>query len=209
MTRFELNTQQLRSALTQLGATDQRLSAAVALFGFPAERRQPAVFATLARALVGQQVSVKAAASIYARVLTHFDGDFDLPRVTRTRIATLRRLGLSERKAESLRGLAKAALDGSLPLEAFHTMSNDAVIERISAIKGFGVWSAQMYLIFSLGRPDVWPVGDLGVRKGRGTCLNLTQSPTPREAEALGEAYSPHRSSLAIFCWHICNNPTV
>jgi DNA-3-methyladenine glycosylase II len=178
-------------------------------FGYPKERRHPCGFATLARALAGQQLSVKAAATIYARLLDHFDGELAETRLVKTRVATLRRLGLSVRKAESLRHLARARLDGNLQIDDFHRLPDQVVIEQISAIKGFGEWSAQMYLLFSLGRPDVWPAGDLGVRKGLQTVLELSECPDERQALTLGAAYAPERSSLALLCWHVKNNPTL
>lgn len=205
---FTLTARRLRAALERHGEADHRVRACIERFGFPKERRQPPGIATLVRALAGQQLSVKAAATIYGRLLKHFDGEFDAGRVVRTRVATLRSLGLSERKAESLRGLARAILDGSLQVDAFHALPDDIVVGQISAIKGFGEWSAQMYLIFSLGREDVWPKEDLGVRKGLQMLLGLEQCPSSKLTLELGQKYAKERSSVALMCWHVRNSAT-
>ena len=210
--RFQLSARGLRQALRQLAEQDPRVHAAVQRWGYPKERRRPEGFATLVRALTGQQLSVRAAATIYERLHGCFGVEadaFDVPRLSRARVPTLRKLGLSERKAESLRDLARSTLTGALQLEAFAEMPDEAVVSQIAAVKGFGPWSAHMYLIFSLGRPNVWPVDDLGVRKGLQSLLALDDCPSAKLTATLGEAYAPHRSSLALLCWHVKNNPAL
>lgn len=206
---FELTARKLRAALTRHAARHAVVAEQLQRCGFPTERRQPPGFATLVRALAGQQLSVKAAATIYARVVAHCDGSLEPLRLSRTRVTTLRRLGLSERKAEALRDLARAVLDGSLQLETFARLPDAEVISQISGVRGFGVWSAQMYLIFSLGRPDVWPSDDVGVQKGLQTLFGLTASPNAKLTAQLGERYAPERSSIALLCWHLKNNPVL
>lgn len=207
--RFELTTRRLRSTLERHAERDPRVQRCLQRHGYPSERRVPPGFSTLVRALAGQQLSVKAAATIYGRLQEHCGAEFEPERLVRTRITTLRRLGLSQRKAESLRALARARLDGALRIDDFDTLSDADVIAQISAVKGFGIWSAQMYLLFSLGRPDVWPTGDLGVRKGLQTLLQLPDCPTERDTETLGDAYAPSRSAIALLCWHVKNNPAL
>lgn len=161
----------------------------------------------MVRALTGQQLSGKAAATIYGRVEAHFGAALEPARVMRTRVTTLRSLGLSGRKAEYLKALGKAVHDGRLPLDSLARRPDDEVIALISAVRGFGVWSAEMYLIFSLGRPDVWPVDDLGVRKGMQAILGRPECPTPRELRAEGPAYAPYRSALSLLCWRVASGP--
>ena len=207
MARFTLTDDYLASTLRSLGRKDRGLAKALGRYGPPRQRRHPRGFATLVRALAGQQLSGKAAATIYGRVLDHFGGELDPARVSRSRVNTLRKLGLSQRKAEYLKGLARATTRGELELHRFGRMSDEAIIDQISSIRGFGAWSAQMYLIFSLGRPDVWPVDDLGVQKGMGHILARTELPRPRELNELGVRYAPHRSAVALIAWHVAGAP--
>ena len=191
-----------------LAARDRHVRAALRVFGPPTARRRPHGFESLARSLAGQQLSGKAAATIYGRILAYFGGELDPARVARVRVSTLRRLGLSERKAEALRTLAKSTTKGTLPIDRLPRMADEEVISLIASHKGFGVWSAQMYLIFSLGRPDVWPASDLGVRKGVQIIRGSEVLPTIKELEAQGEQFSPHCSAMALFSWHVANTVT-
>ena len=206
MPRFRLNDPYLREVLQTLAERDDDVSKALSRFGPPTARRRPPGFATLVRALTAQQLSGKAAATIYGRLADHFGPELDPAKVARSRVPTLRRLGLSQRKAESLIGLARATARGELAIEGFGRCSDQTVIEQIAGLKGFGPWSAQMYLIFSLGRPDVWPVDDLGVRKGMQHVLSMSVLPLPRALGEIGERYAPHRSAMALFAWHVQNS---
>lgn len=203
--RFALTDGFLRASLEALGDTAPEIAYGLARFGAPPSRSAPLGFRALVRALAGQQLSVKAAATIFARVEAHLGPEFSPARVMRTRVDTYRRLGLSARKAVAIRGLGQAVHAARLPLDEFHKFSDDEVIEHISALKGFGPWSAKMYLLFSMGRPDIWPVEDLGVRTGLALLLQQTELPTVEETSAFGERYAPHRSSVALLCWHAKN----
>src|SRR5262249_54022229 len=115
---------------------------------------------------------------------------------------TLRAVGLSANKAASLRDLASKVLDGTVVLDSrgLARESDEEVITRLSTVRGIGRWSAQMFLMFQLRRPDVWPTGDLGVRRGYGLAWGVPM-PTPRELESLGEPFRPYRSVVAWYCW--------
>lgn len=203
---FELTETRIRRDLDALGLKEPAIKDAVLALGYPELKRRPAEFSTLARALASQQLSGKAAATIYGRVVKHCGGTADPNRLARTRVSTLRRLGLSERKAESLKTLSRAVLDGSLPLETLSGQTDPQVVETISALKGFGVWSAQMYLIFSLGRPDVWPVDDVGVRNGVQRIFGLPGHPTKKELERYGLRFEGARTAVALLCWRAVDN---
>jgi DNA-3-methyladenine glycosylase II len=114
----------------------------------------------------------------------------------------LRAAGLSTRKVESLRDLATKVSDGTVHLDSRHLAreSDDEIVERLSSVRGIGRWSAEMFLMFQLRRPDVWPVGDLGVRRGFGLAWGIP-TPTPRRLQELGEVYHPYRSLVAWYCW--------
>ncbi|MEO1170659.1 MAG: DNA-3-methyladenine glycosylase 2 family protein [Myxococcota bacterium] len=174
--------------------------------GVPPGRSRPHGYETLLRIVVGQQVSTKAAAAIFERVRATIGEDMSPRRTLRLRETSLRKAGLSGRKVEYTRGLARAIVDGTLNLEQMTSMKDEQVIEAITSLKGFGVWSAQMYLMFTLGRMDVWPGGDLGVREGVRLLLNLDERPTEKEMPELGEPFRPYRSAVALLAWHLLHN---
>ncbi|MDP9389404.1 MAG: DNA-3-methyladenine glycosylase 2 family protein, partial [Actinomycetota bacterium] len=113
----------------------------------------------------------------------------------------LRAAGLSAAKAAAVVDLAAKVLDGSVVLRGVGRVPDEEIVERLCAVRGIGRWTAEMFLIFQLNRPDVWPVGDLGVRAGYGRIHGLAPSPTPAELAVLGEAYRPWRTVAAWYCW--------
>ena len=115
---------------------------------------------------------------------------------------TLRAAGLSQQKTGYLQSLAEAVISGSLVLDALPRQSDEEVEAAITAIRGFGRWSAHMYMMFALGRPDIWPSGDLAVRVGFGRMMGWRDRPTEQTVIAEGAAFAPHRSALALLCWH-------
>lgn len=166
--------------------------------------QKPSTFESIARSIVYQQLSGRAAETIWQRLLARFDGGSLAPdAVLRKRPTTLRKAGLSAAKTESLRDLARHVRAGELKPERLGELDDDAVIEALTRVKGIGPWSAHMHLIFALARPDVWPTGDLGVRKGLQLFFDLDAVPTANEAEALGEPYRPWRTLLAWSMWRI------
>jgi DNA-3-methyladenine glycosylase II len=163
-------------------------------------------FTTLARAIVGQQISVKAAQSIWNRlvVATRGTGDpirLDPARVGRTRLSTLRRVGLSERKAEYIRDLARHFVSGALdPLE-WPALPDEDLIARLVAVKGIGRWTAEMFLIFHELRPDVLPVDDIGLQKAVAQHYHDGERMTPKALLAFGERWRPWRSAATWYLW--------
>jgi DNA-3-methyladenine glycosylase II len=163
----------------------------------------------LLRSVIGQQLSVKAAATIYDRVLALFGGETPAPeRLLETEPQALRDVGLSWRKVEYVRDLADHVVSGELELDRLDELSDADVIAEITAIRGFGVWSAQMFLIFFLGRPDVLPTGDLGIRRAVQVAYELDELPAPAELERIAEPWRPHRSLASIYLWEsLANEP--
>jgi DNA-3-methyladenine glycosylase II len=159
-------------------------------------------FATLVRSIVYQQLAGAAARAIHGRLVLALQQDVTAQRVLATPTQVLRECGLSMRKVESLQDLAVKASDGTVVLEPrrLARLDDEEIITRLSTVKGIGRWSAQMFLMFQLRRPDVWPVGDLGVRKGYALAWNVA-TPTPKALDALGEPYRPYRSVVAWYCW--------
>ena len=157
-------------------------------------RRRPPVdaYGMLLRSVIGQQLSVKAAATIYGRVLDLFGGTTPPPeKLLEADPQRLRDVGLSWRKVEYVRDLAEHVVSGELELGRLDQLTDDEVIAEITAVRGFGVWSAQMFLIFFLERPDVLPTGDLGIRKAAQVAYGLDELPTPAELERIARAVAP------------------
>ncbi|MBW3615444.1 MAG: DNA-3-methyladenine glycosylase 2 family protein [Actinobacteria bacterium] len=164
-----------------------------------APRRTP--FEALARAICFQQLSGKAAATIYGRFELAVGGEVTPEAVLATPIEELRRSGLSAAKARSVVDLADKVAAGVVPLGDVGRLSDDELIERLVVVRGVGRWTAEMFLIFQLRRLDVWPVDDLGVRNGYARAYGLAEPPAPKVLGPLGEAFRPYRSVAAWYCW--------
>ena len=192
-----------RQAATILAERDPVIARLVAEAGLP--KVPPAGeshFATLVRSIVYQQLAGAAARAIHGRLITALDDDVSPEAVLRTPSDTLRAVGLSGRKVESLQDLASKTLDGTVVIDprAASRLDDEELISRLSTVKGIGRWSAQMFLMFQLRRIDVWPVGDLAVRNGYALAWKVP-TPTPKQLELLGEPYRPYRSVVAWYCW--------
>jgi DNA-3-methyladenine glycosylase II len=191
----------LASALDALGAREPGIAAALARAGYPPPRIRPRGYATLLRTMIGQQVSVAAAQAIWDR-LGALLGDLDDPAaVVRADDARLRAGGLSRQKVAYARSLAEAVACGTLDLQALPA-DDEAAIAALSAVKGIGRWSAEIYLLFAEGRPDIWPAGDLAVQIEVGRILGHAERPSEKQVRALAEAWRPHRGAAAILMWH-------
>jgi len=167
-----------------------------------AEERPGDAYGALLRAIVGQQLSTKAARTIYLRVLDLFDGHTPSPeQLLEADEADLRGAGLSGRKVEYIRDLAAHVLSGELELDRLDELSDERAIEEIVAVRGLGRWTAEMFLLFHLERPDVLSGGDLGIRKAIQIEYGMEEMPTPQETAAFGERWSPHRSLASIYLW--------
>ncbi len=150
---------------------------------------------------MGQQLSVKAAATIAQRVDATVGGALQPKSLLTTAPDQLRAAGLSRQKIGYLQSLAEAVISGDLPIETLPQLTDDEVEAAITAVRGFGRWSAHMYMMFSLGRPDIWPSGDLAVRVGFGRMMGWQDRPDENRVIHEGSVFSPHRSSLALLCW--------
>jgi DNA-3-methyladenine glycosylase II len=171
-------------------------------------RGRPAdAYGALLRAIVGQQLSVKAARSIYNRLMELFDGETPTPeQLLAAEPEALRTAGLSRAKVAYLRSLAEHVLSGELELDRLDDLSDEDVMREVTAVKGLGEWTAHMFLLFHLGRPDVLPVGDLGVRRAVERLYGLEGLPSAQELEALGERWRPYRSLASLYLWESLDN---
>ncbi len=159
-------------------------------------------YTTLLRAIVGQQLSAKAAATIFDRVLALFDGGVpSAEALLEIDDDALRAAGLSGRKVEYVKDLARHVVSGELETERLGDLTDEKVIEEITAVRGLGVWTAHMFLIFHLEREDVLPVGDLGIRNAIKNEYGLDELPTPAEMEEMAEPWRPHRTLACLYLW--------
>jgi DNA-3-methyladenine glycosylase II len=166
------------------------------------EERPVDAYGALLRAIVGQQLSTKAARTIYLRVLDLFDGKTPSPeQLLEAREGDLRAAGLSGRKTEYIRDLASHVLSGELELDRLDELGEEEVIEEIVAVRGLGQWTAEMFLLFHLERPDVLSGGDLGIRKAIQIEYGLAKMPPPTQVLEIGERWRPHRSLASLYLW--------
>jgi DNA-3-methyladenine glycosylase II len=165
-------------------------------------RPQESHFAALVRAIVYQQLAGAAAAAIHRRLVTALNGDVEPAALIALSDESLRAVGLSANKTASVRDLATKVFEGSVVLSprGLSRESDEEVIARLSTVRGIGPWTAEMFLMFHLRRLDVWPTGDLGVRRGYGLAWKVPM-PSARELQPLGEPYRPYRSVVAWYCW--------
>lgn len=206
MNNFQLRNSHIREQLTELAAKDAHVKAALDTVGFPPERVRDQSFAIFLRVIVGQQLSVKAAASIYGRIEDLVGTDMGPSAFDDVDDQMLRALGLSKQKIAYTRSLCETVRNGTLNIEKLPGQSDEEAIASIVAVKGLGVWSAHMYLLSSLGRPDIWPVGDLAVRVGVGRIVEQEERPTEKETQEIGERWRPYRSAMALLAWHYYSN---
>ncbi|MEX1007102.1 MAG: DNA-3-methyladenine glycosylase 2 family protein [Acidimicrobiia bacterium] len=163
-------------------------------------------FAELARAVCYQQLAGSAARAIHGRFEGLFDGDPTPERVLTASVDTLRGVGLSASKVASIRDLAEHVVAGTVALDRIARRCDARVVEELTLVRGIGRWTAEMFLMFQLGRLDVWPVDDFGVRKGYARLYGLAELPTPRALQPLGDEFRPHRSVAAWYCWRAADD---
>ncbi len=189
-------------------------------YGLPKLRRGKNAFQALARAIVYQQISGKAAISIYRRFVALFGiklGEvidwekqtaqkFPTPaEVLAMPVAQLRSAGLSSQKIAYIKDLAARFEDGTVNPRNFSRMTNDEIIEHLTAVKGIGVWTAHMFLIFTLNRPDILPTGDLGIQKGFQAIFKLRTLPSPKQMEKLAKDWREHASVASWYLWRVAD----
>ena len=201
---YQLDTASIKKSLDALADRHERIARALAQVGYPEERRRDHSFETLARIVVGQQVSVAAATSINKKLVDALEGQLTATAVLDASEELLRSAGLSRQKVNYIQSLATAEATGALVLEGLPELSDEDAVAVITNIKGFGEWSAHMYLMFSLGRPDIWPVGDLAVREGFKRIQGLDERPSAGKLKPMGDDFRPYRSALAMLCWRFC-----
>jgi DNA-3-methyladenine glycosylase II len=190
----------MRKAIVHLKGCDEVLSAIMARVGpYRITYREP-TFQALARAIVFQQLSTKAANTIYGRLEECAGGTVTPEAIQNLSLGEMRRAGLSKQKIGYIRDLAEHTLSGKVDFDGLHRMSDEEVIEVLTDIKGIGEWTAHMFLIFALRRPNVLAIGDLGIRTAVQRAYRKRKLPSPKQLEKIAESWHPYRS---VACWYL------
>lgn len=203
-----LTADQIAAGLAHVAGVTPAIGLALERVGHPAPRIRSRGYRTLLRTIVGQQVSVAAAASVWGKLEALLGEDIAPDALLGTGFDDLRACGLSRQKQGYARSLCELVVAGELDLDALPADDEEAIAQLVR-IKGIGRWSAEIYLLFAEGRPDIWPAGDLAVQVGLGKLLGLPERPDEKVTRALAEAWRPHRGAAAIFTWHCYDNPAL
>ena len=195
----------INAAVDELARREKAFAAVLERHGRPEPRVSEPGATTLLRTIVGQQVSVAAARSMWAKLEAGYGSPPDLAKILKASDEDLRLAGLSRQKAGYARSLAGLVLSGELDLDQLPEDDEEA-IALLTKIKGIGRWSAEIYLLFAEGRTDVWPAGDLAVQVEIGKLLGLEGKPSEKQLRELAEAWRPHRGAVAVLAWHSYNS---
>jgi DNA-3-methyladenine glycosylase II len=193
----------IRAATRILAEQDPVIDRLVTDFGWPSfPVPTGSYFAALVRSITYQQLAGAAAAAIHGRLLALLDGEVTPERILAVTTEQLRAVGMSGNKTLSLQDLSAKVLDGTVVLEPrrLSRLGDEEIVARLSEVRGIGKWSAEVFLMFQLRRLDIWPTGDLAVRKGYALAWDIPV-PAPKALDALGERYHPYRSIVAWYCW--------
>lgn len=203
-----LAAQQISAGLDAIAAIEPAIARALERTGYPEPRIRETGHATLLRTIVGQQVSVAAAASMWRKLEDLIGAGMEPQALLAASFDDLRACGLSRQKQGYARSLCELVAAGALDFAALPA-DDEAAIALLTQIKGIGRWSAEIYLLFAEGRPDIWPAGDLAVQAGLHRLLALPERPSEKQTRALADGWRPHRGAAAIFTWHCYNNPAL
>jgi DNA-3-methyladenine glycosylase II len=202
---MSISARQLKKSIDAVAGIEPAIARALGLAGYPPPRIRPTGYQTLLRTIVGQQVSVAAANSMWRKLEALVGEDTPVEKILAADFDALRACGLSRQKQGYIRSLCELVASGELDFDALPKDDEEAIAE-LTRIKGIGRWSAEIYLLFAEGRPDIWPAGDLAVQAGIGRIMGLEERPSEKAARELAESWSPHRGAIAIFTWHCYNN---
>jgi DNA-3-methyladenine glycosylase II len=195
----------VRAAVEALAGRERAFASVIERHGFPEPRSSEAGAHTLLRTIVGQQVSVAAARSMWSKLEAAYGTPPDLAAILTASDEELRSAGISRQKAGYARSLAGLVLSGELDLHSL-PKDDDEAIALLMQIKGIGRWSAEIYLLFAEGRADIWPAGDLAVQVEIGRLLGLKSRPSEKHLREIAEPWRPHRGAAAILAWHSYNS---
>ena len=196
------------AGLDAVSKRDKKIARALKAAGYPGPRLRDRGYRTLLRTIVGQQVSVAAANSMWRKLEAFLGEEMPAEALLAAEFDELRACGLSRQKQGYARSLCELVASGELDLHNLPKDDEEAIAE-LTRIKGIGRWSAEIYLLFAEGRADIWPAGDLAVQAGLARILGLEERPSEKATRELAEPWRPHRGSVAILTWHCYNNPAL
>lgn len=203
-----LSAEAIREGIDHVAAMEPGIARARDRVGYPEPRIRPTGYKTLLRTIVGQQVSVAAASSMWNKLEAELGAEFTPACLLKRDFDTLRACGLSRQKQGYARSLCELVEAGEVDFDQLSGDDEEA-IEQLTRIKGIGRWSAEIYLLFAEGRPDIWPAGDLAVQAGIGKILGHEERPSEKTTRTLADNWRPHRGAIAILTWHSYNNPAL
>ncbi len=203
-----LSRRQLKAGLDAIAAHEPAMAQAIEAVGYPDERIRDRGYRTMLRTIVGQQVSVAAADSVWRKLEALLGETIPPEELLASEFDALRACGLSRQKQGYARSLCELVTAGEVDFENLPADDEEA-IAALTRIKGIGRWSAEIYLLFAEGREDIWPAGDLAVQVGIGKLLDLPDRPSEKETRELAEPWRPHRGAAAVFIWHYYQNPAL
>jgi DNA-3-methyladenine glycosylase II len=198
-------TDSIKAAVEALADREPAFAQVLVKHGIPEPRVSPPGATTLLRTIVGQQVSVAAARSMWAKLEAAFGSPPELARLLAATDEEMRAAGMSRQKAGYIRSLAELVISAELDLGSL-PQDNEEAIALLTRIKGIGRWSAEIYLLFAEGRPDVFPAGDLAVQVELGRLMGFEEKPTEKQLREIGERWRPHRGAAAVLAWHSYNS---
>ena len=205
---MSITSEQIREGLDALGEREPAIARELARIGYPEPRIRATGYRTMLRTIVGQQVSVAAASSMWAKLEAELGEGFAPQELLAREFDTLRSCGLSRQKQGYARSLCELVASGEVDFDALPTDDEEAIAE-LTRIKGIGRWSAEIYLLFAEGRPDIWPAGDLAIQAGLGQLLGMEERPGEKETRARAEPWRPHRGAATLFLWHLYSSPAL
>ena len=201
---------QMKKIVKELSGRDKRLARVIdshPLCTVGRNSKPISHFESLVESVISQQLAVKAADTIHARVVTLAGGRISAGRIAKISETSMRTAGVSGAKFKTIQGLAQASITKSININKLHQMEDDQIIfEKLTSLWGIGPWTVDMFMMFQLGRLNIWPTGDLGVRRGWEKIYSLKEEITPRELEKKGERFAPYRSVVAWYCWRALEN---
>jgi len=200
-----LSAEQIAASLIEVAGREPAIARALERAGMPEPRIRAPGYRTLLRTIVGQQVSVAAAASVWRKMEALLGEAMEPAALLARSEDDLRACGLSRQKQSYVRSLCALVAGGELDLASLPA-DDEAAIAELVRIKGIGRWSAEIYLLFAEGRPDIWPAGDLAIQAGIGRIMGLAERPSEKATRALAEPWRPHRGAVTILTWHCYNN---
>ena len=209
MARAPISRAKMQRIVDEISDTDKRFAKVISespLCSIGSAASPESNFESLVSSVISQQLAVKAAETIYGRLTQLAKGNVTPVQIAKLSDTALREIGVSGAKAKTIQGLAQASITGTVPINDLHELSDEEVFNGLTSLWGIGPWTVDMFMMFQLHRLDIWPTGDLGVRRGWESIHKLSEQIDPKALEVKGEKFRPYRSVVAWYCWRHLDN---